>query len=50
MFTEKQAQPSDDSRYTELRNDSGIMGYNSSSESYQHVTAKSEVISQSAGL
>jgi len=48
MFTDKQAQPSDDSCYTELRSGSRIMNYNSSNESNQHVTAKSELISQSA--
>jgi len=48
MFTDKQAQPSVDSGYTELRRGSGIMSHNSSNDSYQQVTAKSEPINQSA--
>jgi hypothetical protein len=48
MFTGKQAQPSYVSGYNELWIGTGIMSYNSSSEGYQHVNAKSELISQSA--
>ena len=42
----KQAQPSDDLGYTELTSDSEIMSHNSNEESYRHVTAKSELVSQ----
>jgi len=50
LFTDKQAQPSNDSCYTQLRSGSGIMSYYSSDENYHHLTAKSELISQSAVL
>jgi hypothetical protein len=46
VFRDKQVQPPDYSGYTELKRGSGITRHNSGDDSYQHVTAKSELISQ----